>query len=95
MAPEGIFGIPHGILSSADEGIALGIGFVALVVAVFHDGDRDLQPVSYAAVAGITVALVGSAVAPAAITEEWHIPVIVVLIVTGGAFVAYRRDEQG
>lgn len=91
MPPRGIFGIPHGILSSADEQIALLIGVVALVVAVFYDGDRDLHPVSGAAAVGILVALFGSFVAPSAIANEWHIPVLVILLVSAGAVIAYRR----
>ncbi|MFC7154174.1 hypothetical protein ACFQPA_01725 [Halomarina halobia] len=91
LAPRGIFGIPHGILSSPDERIAFAIGLVALVAAVLHDGDRDLRPVSGAAVVGILVALGGSFVAPPLVTDEWHVPVFVVLLVIAGAVVARRR----
>lgn len=92
MPPRGIFGIPHGILSSTDEQIAFVIGIVALVIAVFYDGDFDLQPVSGAAAVGVLVALFGSFVAPDAISNEWHIPVLVVLLVITGVVVGYHRS---
>ncbi|WP_435154642.1 hypothetical protein [Haladaptatus sp. DFWS20] len=91
MPPEGIFGIPHGILSSSDERIAFGIGLVALAVAVFYDGELDLAPLSGAAVVGITVALFGSFIAPPAIANEWHIPALVALLVIGGVVAVHRR----
>jgi hypothetical protein len=90
-AQKGIFGIPHGILSSTDEKIAFGIGLIALVAAVFYDGDLDLAPVSGAAIVGILVALIGSFIAPPVVTNEWHIPVIVIILVIGGAIIAHRR----
>jgi hypothetical protein len=89
--PRGIFGIPHGILSSTDEKIAFVIGLIALIAAVFYDGDLDLAPVSGAAIVGIIVALIGSFIAPPAVTNEWHIPVIVVLIIIGGVIIMHRR----
>lgn len=92
MAPRGIFGIPHGILSSGDEKIAFLIGIVALVAAVLYDGELNLHPVSGAASVGIAVALFGSFIAPAPIANEWHIPVFVVLLVVAGAVFAYRRS---
>ncbi|WP_254545294.1 hypothetical protein [Halomarina pelagica] len=94
LVPRGIFGVPHGILSSPDEWIAFAIGLVALVIATLYDGDLDLTPVSGAAGVGILVALVGSFVAPPAIANEWHIPVFVVFIVLAGAFVARRRADR-
>lgn len=87
---ESISGIPHGVLSSPDEWIALAIGLVAVVVAVLYDGDLDLKPMRTAAVAGILVSLGLSLVAPAVVTDERHIPVMVVILVLGGAFVLYR-----
>lgn len=93
MPPKGVFGIPHGILSSLDEKIAFGIGVAALLVAVFYDGDMDLQPVSGAAAVGTLVALVGSFVAPQAISNEWHIPLAVVLSVIAGVVIAHRRER--
>ena len=87
---EGIFGVPHGVLSSPDEWIALAIGLVAVAVAVLYDGDLDLKPVGTAAVAGILVSLVLSLVAPSVVTEEWHIPMMVVILALGGAFVLHR-----
>ena len=92
MPPRGVFGIPHGILSSTDERIAFAIGIAAFAVAVLYDGELDLQPVSGAAGVGVAVALVGSFVAPPAVTNEWHIPVLVVLLVVAGAVFAYRRN---
>lgn len=88
---SGIFGIPHGILSSTDEMVALLIGIFALVVAVFYDGDLDLRPMLGAAVVGFGVAILGSAVAPPIITNEWHISVVAVLVVIGGILLARRR----
>lgn len=79
------------ILSSVDEQIVFAIGLAALVVAVLYDGDLDLRPVSGAAAVGVLVALFGSLVAPPAVANEWHIPVIVVLLMIAGAGVAYRR----
>ena len=87
---DGIFGVPHGVLSSPDEWIALAIGLVAVAVAVLYDGDLDLKPVGTAAVAGILVSLVLSLVAPSVVTDEWHIPVVIVILALGGAFVLYR-----
>ena len=89
--PRGIFGIPHGLLSSPDEWAALAIGLLALATAVFYDGDLDLEPVSGAAIVGIVIALIASFLSPAAIANEWHIPVIVVLVVIAGAILAHRR----
>ena len=90
LQQEGIFGVPHGVLSSPDEWIALAIGLVAMAVAVLYDGDLDLKPVGTAAVAGILVSLVLSLVAPSVVTDEWHIPVMVVILALGGAFTLYR-----
>lgn len=92
MPPRGIFGIAHGILSSIDEKVALVIGIVALLAAVFYDGDLDMKPVSGAAIVGILVALVGSFLAPRAVSNEWHIPVIVVVLVVAGVVIGRRRD---
>lgn len=89
--PRGIFGVPHGILSSPDEWIALCIGLAALAVALFYDGDLDLRPLRQAAAVGVAVALLGSVAAPAVVTEEWHVPVVVVLLVVGGAYLTHRR----
>ena len=91
MQPRGVFGIPHGILSSTDEQVAFAIGLVALLAAVFYDGELDLKPVSGAAAVGVLVALVGSFVAPPVVTNEWHIPVLVVVLVVGSAAFARRR----
>lgn len=91
MPPRGIFGIPHGILSSPDEWVAFLIGLVALLFAAFYDGDLDLRPVTGAAAVGVLVALLGSFAAPNAVADEWHVPVIVVLLVIAGALVARRR----
>lgn len=90
QAEEGIFGVPHGVLSSPDEWIALAIGLVAVAVAVLYDGDLDLRPVGTAAVAGVLVSLGLSLLAPSVVTDEWHIPVVVVILVLGGAFALYR-----
>jgi hypothetical protein len=87
---EGIFGVPHGVLSSPDEWIALAVGLVAVAVAALYDGDLDVRPVGTAAVTGILVSLTLSLVAPAVVTDEWHIPVMVVILALGGAFVLYR-----
>lgn len=92
--PRGIFGIPHGLLSSPDEWAALAIGLLAVGVAVFYDGDLDLEPVSGAAIVGIVVALAVSFVAPPVITNEWHIPVIVVLAVIAGTIVVHHRRDS-
>lgn len=89
--PRGIFGVPHGLLSSPDEWAALAIGLIALTAAVFYDGDLDLEPVSGAAIVGIVVALAVSFVAPPVVTNEWHIPVIVVLAVIIGSVIVHRR----
>lgn len=91
LPPRGIFGVPHGILSSPDEWIAAAIGVVALAFAVLYDGDLDLRPLSGAAAAGVLFALFGSFVAPEVVAEEWHVPVIVVLLVLGGVWLARRR----
>ncbi|WP_232686666.1 hypothetical protein [Halobacterium zhouii] len=64
MQPRGVFGIPHGVLSSTDEHIAFAIGLVALV---------------------------GSFAAPAAVSNEWHIPVLVVVLVVGSVAFARHR----
>lgn len=89
--PRGIFGVPHGLLSSPDEWTALAIGLLALAAAVFYDGDLDLEPVPGAAIVGVVVALAVSFVAPPVVTNEWHIPVIVVLAVIIGAIIIHRR----
>lgn len=94
LPPRGIFGIPHGILSSTDEWIAAAIGVVALLFALLYDGDLDLRPVSGAAAVGILVALLGSFVAPPIVAEEWHVSVIVVLLVLGGVVLARRRQKR-
>jgi len=91
MSPRGIFGVPHGVLSSTDEKIAFVIGIVALLVALLYDGDLDLRPLSGASAVGVLVALFGSLVMPSVVTEEWHIPVFVVLLVLGGVYLASRR----
>ena len=94
LPPRGIFGIPHGILSSPDERIAAAIGVIALLFALLYDGDLDLRPISGAAVVGILVALLGSFLAPEVVAEEWHVPVIVVLLVLGGVALARRRAKR-
>lgn len=100
MPPRGIFGHPHGILSSPDEVIAFGIGVLAVVIALaydrFSDGTLDLRPVSRTAVVGVFVGLLGSALAPPIVTDEWHIPVVVVglFIAVGAAVVEYRRRRR-
>ncbi|MFC4448993.1 hypothetical protein [Halorussus aquaticus] len=86
---EGVFGVPHGILSSRDEWIALAIGLVA--VALLYDGDLDLRPRGTAAIVGVAVSLVLSGVGPPVVTDEWHVPVVVVVLVFGGAAVLFRR----
>ncbi|MFB6142912.1 MAG: hypothetical protein ABEJ30_06170 [Halorientalis sp.] len=91
MPPRGIFGVPHGLLSTPDEQVAFLIGLAALVVAILYDGELDMRPVSGAAAVGVGVALVGSLAAPAAVSNEWHIPVFVVLLVAGGVVYARRR----
>ena len=91
MAPRGIFGIPHGVLSSTDEQVAFVIGVAALLAAVLYDGDLDVRPLSSASAVGVVVALVGSFAAPAAVSNEWHIPVFVVVLVLASVLVAYRR----
>ena len=88
---EGIFGVPHGILSSPDEWIALAIGLVALAVAILYDGDLDLRPLLPAAVVGIIVSLTLSILAPPIVTEEWHVPLVVLILALGGAYVLHRR----
>lgn len=90
--PRGIFGIPHGLLSSPDEWAALAIGLLALAAATFYDGDLDLSPVPGAAIVGIVVALVASFVAPPVVTNEWHVPVIVVLVVIIGVIFVHRSS---
>lgn len=92
MPPKGIFGIPHGILSSVDEKVAFSIGIVAPIAAVFYDGDFDIRPVSLAAIVGILISLLGSFAAPQAITNEWHILVLVVLLVVASIVIARRRE---
>lgn len=94
LPPRGIFGVPHGILSSPDEWIAAAIGVVALVFAVLYDGDLDLRPLSGAAAAGIVFALLGSFLAPPVVAEEWHVPVVVVLLVLGGVALVRRRAKR-
>ncbi|WP_256687302.1 hypothetical protein [Halococcus qingdaonensis] len=89
--PRGIFGIPHGLLSSPDEWAALGIGLLALAAATLYDGDLDLEPVSGAAIVGIVVALLVSFIAPSVVTNEWHVPVIVVLAVIAGVIIVHQR----
>ena len=79
------------MLSSTDEKIAFAIGIIALMAAVFYDGDLDLAPISGAAIVGVIVALIGSFIAPPVVTNEWHVSVIVVLLVIGGAIVVHRR----
>lgn len=95
MPPRGIFGIPHGVLSSVDEKVAFAIGLLALAAAVGYDvlsdGDLDARPVSGAAGVGVGIALVGSFAAPAAVSNEWHVPVLVVLLVLGGVLLTHRR----
>ncbi|MFB6104717.1 MAG: hypothetical protein ABEJ57_06495 [Halobacteriaceae archaeon] len=91
MAPRGIFGIPHGILSSTDERIAFLIGLVALAAAILYNGELNMRPVRGAAAVGIVVAVLGSFAAPAAIANEWHIPVLVVLVVSGAVAYSYRH----
>lgn len=88
---EGIFGVPHGILSSPDEWTALAIGLVAVAVAVLYDGDLDLHPVRTAAVVGILTSLGLSVVAPPLVTDEWHVPVVVVILAVGGALVLFGK----
>ena len=90
---EGIFGVPHGILSSRDEWLALAIGVVAVAFAVLYDGDLNLRPVRTAAIVGIVVSLGLSALAPPLVTDEWHIPVVVVLLVVGGALALRQREK--
>lgn len=86
--PTGLFGLPHGVLSSPDERIAFAIGIVALFAAVLWDGELDLAPVSVSGGIGIAVALLGSFLAPAAVSNEWHVAVVVVGIVLVGVLVA-------
>ena len=87
---DGIFGVPHGILSSPDEWLAFAIGLVAVAAAVLYDGDLDLRPVGLAAVVGVLVSLGLSAVASSAVTNEWHVPVVIVLLVVVGAIARLR-----
>ncbi|WP_435180175.1 hypothetical protein [Halorussus sp. AFM4] len=93
-ANEGVFGVPHGVLSSRDEWLALGIGLVAVAFAVLYDGDLDLRPVRTAAVVGVVVSLGLSALAPPLVTDEWHIPVVVVLLAAGAALALRRREGE-
>ncbi|NEU57858.1 hypothetical protein [Halorussus sp. MSC15.2] len=88
---EGVFGVPHGVLSSRDEWIALAIGLVAVAVALLYDGDLNLRPLGTAAIVGVAVSLLLSAVGPSVVTDEWHIPVVVVVLVFGGAAALFRR----
>ncbi|UPV72811.1 hypothetical protein M0R89_09640 [Halorussus limi] len=90
---EGIFGVPHGILSSRDEWIALGIGLIAVAFAVLYDGDVDLRPFRTAAVVGIVVSLGLSVLAPPIVTDEWHVPLVVLVLALGAAY-AYRRRDR-
>jgi hypothetical protein len=90
MPPRGIFGVPHGVLSSTDEWIAVGTGIVVLFVAIFYDGDLEMRPLSGAAVAGLVVVAIGSLIAPPSIAGERH---IFELVVTGPAIV-YRRGYE-
>ncbi|MFB6073343.1 MAG: hypothetical protein ABEJ88_10315 [Halobacterium sp.] len=92
MPPRGLFGVPHGVLSSTDEKVAFLIGVVALAAAVLHDGELDMRPVSSASAVGVAVALAGSFAAPAAVSNEWHIPVLVVLLVAGSLLYARQRS---
>jgi hypothetical protein len=79
------------MLSSPDEKIAFAIGIIAVVAAVFYDGDLDLAPISGAAIVGILVALIGSFIAPPVVTNEWHVSVIVVLLIIIGAIITHQR----
>lgn len=88
---EGIFGVPHGVLSSPDEKIALAIGLVALAVAVLYDGDLDLRPLLPAAAVGVVVSLALSVLAPPVVTNEWHVPLVVLFLSLGGLLVVFRR----
>ncbi|UPV98851.1 hypothetical protein M0R88_09935 [Halorussus gelatinilyticus] len=92
-ANEGIFGVPHDVLSSRDEWLALGIGLIAVAFAVLYDGDFDLRPLRTAAVVGIVVSLGLSALAPPIVTDEWHIPRVVLVLALGAAY-AYRRRDR-
>ncbi|PSP56290.1 hypothetical protein BRC82_01995 [Halobacteriales archaeon QS_1_67_19] len=91
---EGLFGLPHGVLSSPDEWIALAIGLAAVAAAWLYDGDLDLAPIRTAAVVGIAVSIGLSLAAPPIVTDEWHIPVIVVTLALGGGFVLFRRRRD-
>ena len=91
IALDGIFGVPHGILSSHDEWIALAIGLIALIVSVVYDGELDLTPVRGAAIIGVITALVGSYAAPPRVTNEWHVSVFVVLVIIVGVVLVHRR----
>lgn len=91
MAPRGLFGLPHGILSSTDERVAFLIGVIALAAAVLYDGELDVRPITGAGVVGVFVALFGALLAPAPVSNEWHIPVAVVLLVLGGVLLARRK----
>lgn len=91
---DGIFGVPHGVLSSRAEWLALAIGAVALVAAWLYDGDLDVRPVSGAAVVGVLLSLAASAAAPPAVADEWHVPVLVVLALVVGVAYARRRTTS-
>lgn len=97
MAPRGIFGVPHGILSSPDEIIVFGIGLLAIIVGlaydVFSDGSLDLGPMSMMAALGIPVSLTGSVLAPPIITNGWYIPIIVVVLFVAVGMAVARHQE--
>lgn len=85
--PEGIFGIPHGILSSVDERVAAVLGLVAIAFFAMQKGDsRDARAVAYALVIfGFALAFL-----PGIIQDEWHVGAIVIAIIGAGAI---RYDE--
>ncbi|MFC4358285.1 hypothetical protein ACFO0N_10040 [Halobium salinum] len=98
LQPRGVFGVPHGLLSSADERAAFAIGLVALLCVFAYDllvdGDLDLRPVRSAAAVGVAVSLGVSAAAPPRVADEWHVAVVVVVLFVGAVVVFRRRRRE-
>jgi protein-S-isoprenylcysteine O-methyltransferase Ste14 len=98
VPPRGVFGLPHGVLSSPAEWVALGIGvvavFVALVLLFVQGREAHGRALAWSGAGGILVALVGSVAGRPAVTDEWHIPVGVVLVVGGGVAWFRRRERK-
>ena len=83
--------IEHGPLSKPAEIAQLLIALIGFGIAALADGDSDARPVGAVLSVAAIISLVISVAAPPAITEEWHVGIIVVVLI--GSLIVYNRSS--